>query len=160
MRKKERKAEERAERANKDNEEEKKEESYTEAPRPKGPTQKEKRQKYKDDVQAGQTVIIDCSFQDLLIQKELNSLCSQLAYCQASNKAHDIPTRLTITNFRGKVKDKLDRLGVDNWGVVLHEKHYTEHYDPKDMVYLTGDAEEEIEELDPKYHYKGFKHLL
>ena len=113
-------------------------------------TTQEKKKKYKEMVAVGQGIIIDCSFQDVMTRKELNSLCSQLAYCQATNKDFPIPSKLTISSFRNRIQEKLTKLGALNWGIVLLEKHYTEYFSTDDLVYLTGDAEEEIEELDPK----------
>lgn len=112
-------------------------------------TGKQKKKLYKDGVEKGQTIIIDCSFQDLLTQKELNSVCIQLGYCQATNRKFPVPVKLTVTSFRDKVKEKMTRFGALQWGVVLLEKHYTEYFKLDDLIYLTGDAEEEIEEIDP-----------
>lgn len=104
---------------------------------------------YKEAVEKGQPIIIDCSFQDILTPKELKSVCEQLGYCQGTNKKFPAPTKLTITSFRDKVKERITHAGALQWGVVLLEKHYTEYFKREDLIYLTGDAEEEIEEIDP-----------
>ena len=111
---------------------------------------KERKQKYKDMVEKGQGIIIDCSFQDIMSKKELNSLCNQLGYCQATNKSYPLPSKLMISSFRDQIKEKITKLGGLHWGIGLLEKHYTDYFPTDDLIYLTGDAEEEIEELDPK----------
>jgi len=94
-------------------------------------------------------VIIDCGFQDWLTEKELVSLCTQLGYCHHANKSFEKPTKLTITGYNGKLKERLTKQGADNWGIQLVEGHYLDLYDKEKLVYLSGDATEEIQELDP-----------
>lgn len=111
---------------------------------------KEKKQKYKELVDKGLGIIIDCSFQSVMSEREIKSLCNQLGLCQAKNKSYPIPSKLMIANFRDQVKEVVTRLGGLHWGIGLLEKHYTEYFPTTDLIYLSPDAEEEIEELDPK----------
>jgi tRNA (guanine9-N1)-methyltransferase len=94
-------------------------------------------------------VIIDCGFQDLLTEKEMVSLSTQLAYCHNINKQFDKPTKLTITGFRDRLKERLDKYAAENWGIQLVKGHYLDLYPKERFVYLSGDATEEIHELDP-----------
>ena len=108
---------------------------------------------YKESMENAPQIILDCSFQDLLLQKELNSLCSQIGYCHSTNKKHQLHCKMTITSYRDKVKEKLIRLNAEQWGILLLEKHYLDYYSKEQLVYLTGDAEEDLEELDKKYYF-------
>jgi tRNA (guanine9-N1)-methyltransferase len=94
-------------------------------------------------------VIIDCNFQDQLTDKEMQSLAIQIGYCHHVNKSFEKPTKLTITGYRDRLKQKLERNHCDNWGIELLEKHYLDYYPKDKLVYLSGDAKEELKEIDP-----------
>jgi len=156
LKQKEKKALEKAEKDQKlvqgNEEEEKKEEPPKEH---KGPWlhPKELREQFKKSMEDATPIIIDCSFQDLLTQKELNSLCGQIGYCHSANKKLPIHCKMTITSYRDRVKGKLDKMGLLNWGIITHEKHYLDYYPHDKLVYLSGDAEEDIEEVDKNKIY-------
>ncbi len=42
-------------------------------------------------------------------------------------------------------------MGAGNWGIHLLENHYLDNYPKDKLVYLTGDADEDIAELDKEY---------
>ena len=111
-------------------------------------TNKQIKLDYKKNVEEGQPIIIDCSFQDWLKEKELISLCRQIGYCHAANKRAAKPAKLIVTNYNGKLKEQLTKMGAENWGIQLLEKHYLDHYPKENLVYLTGDASEDLLELD------------
>jgi len=42
----------------------------------------------------------------------------------------------------------MQKHGVDSWGADLLENNYLEKYSKEDIIYLSADAEEEIEEIE------------
>ena len=106
------------------------------------------KQEYKLAVQNSHPIISDCSFQPLMTEKEIKSLCLQLAYCHSINRKFPIRSQLVITSFRNQIKEKLLKTNAESWGVVLQEKHYLDCFEKEKLVYLTGDAEEEMGELE------------
>lgn len=98
--------------------------------------------------QNAQPIIIDCSFQNLMTEKEIKSLCMQLAYCHSVNRKFPVPSQIIFTSYKDQIKQKLIKTNVENWGVVLKENHYLDYYDKNKLVYLTGDAEEDLQEVE------------
>ena len=123
-------------------------------PRPEGEekpkTNKQIKLEYIKNVEEGQPLIIDCSSQQLLSEKELTSLCRQLGHCQAANKKAEKPAKLIVTGYSGKLKEQLTKVGAENWGIKLMEKHYLDYFEKDQLVYLTGDAIEDLVEIDKK----------
>jgi len=72
-------------------------------------TVKELRQEFIKSMENAPILIVDCSFQDLLTRKELNSLCSQIGYCHNANKKQPFDCKMTLTSYRDRVKDKLNK---------------------------------------------------
>lgn len=114
---------------------------------------KTEKQQYKLEVQNSHPIIIDCSFQPLMMEKEIKSLCLQLAYCHSINRKFPIRSQIVITSFKDQIKQKLTKTNAQSWGIVLEEKHYLDCYDKNKLVYLTGDAEEEMGELENEYYF-------
>lgn len=102
-------------------------------------------------VSEGQPIIIDCSFQDKLNEKEMISLCRQIIYSHAANKKVAKPVKLMVTSCTGKLRDQLLKMGGENWGILLLEKHYLDYYPKDKLVYLTGDCNEDITDLQMEY---------
>lgn len=115
------------------------------------------KEKYKLALQNAQPIIIDCSFQNLMTEKEIKSLCMQLAYCHSINRKFTVPSQLTLTNYEGHLKDMLTKTNVEKWGIALKEKSYLEYFPKEQLIYLTGDAEEDLEEYDSKYFSLNYK---
>ena len=103
---------------------------------------------YKVAILSGQPIIIDCSFQTVMTEKEIKSLCLQLAYCHSTNRKFEKCAKLILSDFNGAIKNKLSSMNVENWGILLEEKHYLNAYEKEKLVYLTGDAEEEMSEIE------------
>ncbi|KAF8592761.1 hypothetical protein K439DRAFT_1643757 [Ramaria rubella] len=108
-------------------------------------------------------VVVDLAFDDLMTEKEVVSLCSQLAYTYSSNRKSRTPFQsLLYTTLNGKTLVRLNGLGdqYKRWQhVEFWEEGYESLWTPQSseekrqtcsqdsVVYLTGDAEEELEEL-------------
>jgi Trm5-related predicted tRNA methylase len=117
--------------------------------RPRPMTEKEKKQKFLEDSKNGVPIIVDCSFQNLLTEKELSSLCRQIGYCHSANKKAAQPAKMVISSYKDQVKTRLDANGAQYWGCQLLEENYLAQYPNTQLVYLSGDAEKTMETFDP-----------
>lgn len=119
-----------------------------------------KRKQLKKNLMANSTnklrLVVDCSFEELMNYSDINHLTKQLTYCYAANRRMSSPLQFTLTSINGKTKDLLDRSGLVNWDVHLHQKDYLEVFaqEPKENIcYLTSDSPNELEEFDDKKVY-------
>lgn len=105
----------------------------------------------------GQRIVIDLEFPDLMSEGELRSMAQQVTYCYAINTRTSIPANLILSGFHGKTKEFLEKQaeGCENWLVTRTEKTYLEHFEGSkdDLVYLTADSPNELQELDPSKAY-------
>ena len=51
-------------------------------------------------VKEGQTIIIDCDFEEQMTENEIKSLCGQLGYCYSSNVRAAKPCHLCFTSLK------------------------------------------------------------
>ncbi|PXF43893.1 tRNA (guanine(9)-N1)-methyltransferase [Gracilariopsis chorda] len=104
-------------------------------------------------------VCIDLGWNEQMFDKERKSLARQLAYSySALRKAVEeglTPVHLSIVGVDDVIRPALScaAQGWDTWPVVLSEKGLVEVYDKKRLVYLTHDAEDVLETLDPSDVY-------
>jgi len=128
-----------------------------------------KRKKRKGSAPAGQKVpfgarvVIDLGFDDKMLDKEINSMISQLAYTYNANRKTLRPfSSLLVTSLNGRTRERLESLGdaaYKRWNAVewwkeSYELLWTEEAShesfrcSKDsVVYLTADADDELHEL-------------
>ncbi len=64
--------------------------------------------KYRHAVQVPITLIIDCGFDDLMVDTERKSLGSQLTRCYSDNYKAPYRTHLAVSSFGGRLKDRFD----------------------------------------------------
>ncbi|OAD80066.1 hypothetical protein PHYBLDRAFT_100719, partial [Phycomyces blakesleeanus NRRL 1555(-)] len=110
-----------------------------------------KRQRRPEITLANTNIVLDCSFSDKMIPKELQSLQSQIVRCHSANRTAPLSMPLTITSFDDAFEKVMDKKGGSwtNWkNVKFERKSYTELYDKKDLVYLSADSENVIHELE------------
>ena len=100
-------------------------------------------------------IVIDCSYQDKLTEKELISLKQQIMYSYSANKKVEEPSRIYITSCNGRLAEEMSTIcGHDTWpGISFHEDNYLKFFQKEDIVYLTSDSPHEIDELDPNCNY-------
>ncbi len=97
---------------------------------------------------------LDCSFENQLTDKEINSLSSQIRFCYATNKKATHPVRVTVTSLGfDKTLDHLKKVdGFEQW--TNREFHHTEkdlvdtYPDKTKLVYLTSDSETVLESVE------------
>eukprot|EP00898_Chlorokybus_atmophyticus_P006699 jgi/Chlat1/702/Chrsp104S01285 len=105
--------------------------------------QRERRENKQRALQEGQSI-------------EVRSLTQQLIYCYAANSRASTPCKLCFTSVKGVMAERFDRIpGVKHWPVVREEQSYMDVYSERkeDLVYLTADSPNTMNELDPKKAY-------
>lgn len=66
------------------------------------------RKKKKPKLEFGGRVLIDLGFDDKMLDKEINSLCSQLAYTYSANRQASFPFSLICSSLNGRTRDRLE----------------------------------------------------
>ncbi|MEW5297360.1 MAG: hypothetical protein WDW36_000573 [Sanguina aurantia] len=112
---------------------------------------------------SGPRVVIDLDFEGKMSECDTGHLFSQLAYSYSANKSAVMPVHLHLTSFAGSVRavaEKKSQGGelwacVLNWQVTHSEQAYHECYKDRlqDLVYLSAEADEELDVLDPTKVY-------
>ncbi|GAA6047502.1 hypothetical protein JCM3770_005778 [Rhodotorula araucariae] len=59
----------------------------------------------------GARIAIDMGFDELMTEKEVKSMASQLAYCYSANRAATHPFPLLITSFNGRLREAYEKRG-------------------------------------------------
>jgi len=104
-------------------------------------------------------VVLDCSFNDKMTEKEVSSLALQVRYCYGANKKSKHPCQLCVTSAEKRLLDRLNKVhGFDEW----HKRAFTLTVEPleahfsdrlQDVVYLTSDSETVLKDLDDSKIY-------
>jgi tRNA (guanine9-N1)-methyltransferase len=70
------------------------------------------------EVEFAGSIVIDCGFDDKMVDKEVKALASQLSYTYASNIRLQKPYHLHFTNYGGTLEKVLEKYqGHENWNV-------------------------------------------
>ncbi|GJN22088.1 hypothetical protein PR202_gb09621 [Eleusine coracana subsp. coracana] len=100
---------------------------------------------------AGQKVVLDLEFAQLMRPTEIHSLTKQIMYCYAVNRRSANPAHLWLTGCNGEMATHLQKLsGYDKWFIEKEAKSYIEAFEDRkeNLVYLTADAETVLDDLD------------
>ena len=98
-------------------------------------------------------ICVDCSFEEVMMPKEVNSLASQIRYCYASNKRAKHPVNAMVSSLSGSTLEHLQNVsGFENWthrAFQHSEKGLLDAYpDKTKLVYLTSDSENVLDTLE------------
>lgn len=105
--------------------------------------------------QTGTKIIIDCSFDELMNDKEKVSLSSQITRSYSANRTSLNTVDLEITSFGGNLKKRFDvtlaSSAYQNWTNITFNP---EPFKPiENMIYLSADATEALDVLEPNMTY-------
>jgi tRNA (guanine9-N1)-methyltransferase len=108
-------------------------------------------------------VIIDCAWENEHTESTLASLTQQIMFCYGLNKRYEKPSLLHLSNLGTATQYNLSKVKFENWVGVTHSSgDYLEEQDryciepcpgKKQLVYLTSDADEVLETLEPSCAY-------
>jgi tRNA (guanine9-N1)-methyltransferase len=108
-----------------------------------------------DSCKRGYKIVIDCAFDQYMMEKEKTSLCQQIMYCHGANKRAPCPCSLYLTGIEGDVGKGLHKInGFKAWpGVQSTEVAYEEMFPQDKLVYLTADSDNILESMDTEKVY-------
>ena len=67
---------------------------------------------------------------------------------QNSNKKASKPSRFMITSCSNELRKALYANNADKWGIEILDTHYLDLFPKERLVYLTGDTENDLDEID------------
>lgn len=107
----------------------------------------EKLEKFKE---IGCPVVIDLSFSNFMLPKEIKSLAFQLTFCINVVKKSEHPIHLNICSYKGDIKVEGDKMGFDKVNISYHDDPVENvfHNVKGQLVYLSPDAEDVIESFE------------
>ncbi|CDW58660.1 zinc phosphodiesterase ELAC protein 2 [Trichuris trichiura] len=117
--------------------------------------------------QCRQRVAVDMSFDSLMSERDQQKAIRQLGHCYAVNRRAANPIQMYIVNFCGSSRILFDGTeGNSNWDVLLKSEPLTTVFDKSDIVYLSSESPNCLDELDETKvyvigglvdhnHYKG-----
>ncbi|KAK9524379.1 hypothetical protein VZT92_016777 [Zoarces viviparus] len=101
-------------------------------------------------------LVVDCSFDNLMLKKDVRKLHRQVQRCYAENRRALHPVQFYLTSLGGQLKQSMDEKdkGWVNWkDITITTEHYSEVVAQEELVYLTSDSPNVLEELDHKKAY-------
>ncbi|KFO88808.1 tRNA methyltransferase 10 A, partial [Buceros rhinoceros silvestris] len=101
-------------------------------------------------------LIVDCSFDHLMVLKDVKKLHKQIQRCYAENRRAFHPVQFYLTSHGGQLKSNMNEndKGWVNWkDIQIRTEHYSELIKKEDLVYLTSDSPDVLSELDEKKAY-------
>uniref|UniRef100_A0A2I3HND9 tRNA methyltransferase 10 homolog A n=1 Tax=Nomascus leucogenys TaxID=61853 RepID=A0A2I3HND9_NOMLE len=110
----------------------------------------------RDVVHSTLRLIIDCSFDDLMVLKDIKKLHKQIQRCYAENRRALHPVQSYITSMIAQLKKNMDEndKGWVNWkDIHIKPEHYSELIKKEDLIYLTSDSPNILKELDESKAY-------
>ncbi|XP_054447511.1 tRNA methyltransferase 10 homolog A isoform X2 [Pteronotus mesoamericanus] len=110
----------------------------------------------RDVVPSTLRLIIDCSFDSLMVLKDIKKLHKQIQRCYAENRRALHPVQFYLTSHGGQLKKNMDEndKGWVNWkDIHIKPEHYSEFIKKDDLIYLTSDSPNVLKELDESKAY-------
>ncbi|KOG98982.1 tRNA (guanine(9)-N(1))-methyltransferase [Saccharomyces eubayanus] len=115
-----------------------------------------------NQVDSGIEIILDCSFDELMNDKEIVSLSNQVTRAYSANRRADHFAEIKVAPFDKRLKKRFETAlhdtNYDNWNhfkflpddKIMFED---EHVSKDKIVYLTADTDEKLERLEPGMRY-------
>ncbi|XP_070849424.1 tRNA methyltransferase 10 homolog A [Chaetodon trifascialis] len=121
-----------------------------------GETQNVRKRLRRDVKPSSLRLVVDCSFDDLMLIKDVRKLHKQIQRCYAENRRALHPVQFYLTSLGGQLRQSMDEKdkGWVNWkDISIKTEHYSEVVAKEELVYLTSDSPNVLEELDQKKAY-------
>lgn len=113
-------------------------------------------------VMFGNKIVFDCSYERYMGQQEMKSCAKQILESYAVNRTHNYPFHIYLCNvyMNGELIKRLHRhippLFEDDFPITVTSKSYLEIFEQDQIVYLSSDAPNMLEKVDPdKVHIIG-----
>ncbi|KAL4641543.1 tRNA methyltransferase 10A-like [Arapaima gigas] len=101
-------------------------------------------------------LVLDCSFDNLMMLKDVKKLHKQIQRCYAENRRALHPVQFYITSHGGQLKKNMDEndKGWVNWkDISIRSEHFGQFLNKGELVYLTSDSPNVLSELDESKAY-------
>ncbi|KAL3876750.1 hypothetical protein ACJMK2_034546 [Sinanodonta woodiana] len=137
-----------------------------------GPSRKQLKFNTMEKSDCKQRVVIDCSFDEYMNEKDVRMLVQQIQHSYSANRRAASPLQLYVCGVQGKTKNRLDEIGdFKNWDVHFREENYECVFCKESIVYLSSESENVLDHLDETKcyvigglvdhnHHKGLCHRL
>ncbi|KAF9801597.1 hypothetical protein SFRURICE_015091 [Spodoptera frugiperda] len=102
----------------------------------------------------GQSVVIDCSYEDYMVYKEAVNAAKQLTYVFGDNRIHKEPFNLHMCNvnmgghFMKQMRKNIPSLDEPWFPLNIHTESYLDVFPKEKLVYLTPHCREELSKFD------------
>ncbi|XP_055931818.1 tRNA methyltransferase 10 homolog A-like [Argiope bruennichi] len=94
-------------------------------------------------------ICFDLSFADVMTEPEFSKAFKQLHRCYSINRRAPAPLQLYITGYSDATKQKMSKMsGCFNWDINFNSSRHTDIFEKKNIIYLTSDSPNVIDELD------------
>ncbi|XP_058175697.1 tRNA methyltransferase 10 homolog A [Anopheles ziemanni] len=121
-----------------------------------GPSRKELKRREIIYEAGSPEVVVDLSFDTIMIDKDVAKCVKQLLRVYTANRRSEKPLPLHFTGIRpdGAVEKHLLRNdGCMQWPVRFSSEHFMKLFDPKQLIYLTSESDNVIETLERNHVY-------
>ncbi|WIA36519.1 hypothetical protein OEZ86_007813 [Tetradesmus obliquus] len=85
--------------------------------------------------------------------REVRSLAKQIELSVSLNRRSSQPVALTVTSFTGHLATSAQHMGANSWPINKHTEHVLQLLPPEQLVVLSPDADEPLQELKPNKVY-------
>ncbi|CAK88351.1 unnamed protein product (macronuclear) [Paramecium tetraurelia] len=114
---------------------------------------KKPKEQYQEEMKTGIKVVIDLQFMNQMTIQEKTSLYKQIELCHSNNFKSAKPLNLIVTSLTEDFQQLLNKSNASNWGIQLNEKPYIDLFNKEDLVYLTGDTDNVMDEFNQEEVY-------
>ena len=100
-------------------------------------------------------IAIDCSYDDLMSDKDISKLSSQIQRCYSINRHMENPLQLHVTQMEGKLFTRMEKYmdGYKNWDIHCKNESLAGLFQPEDIVYLCAESENTLTDFDSNKIY-------
>ena len=128
------------------------------------PTRKERQDNQHKKALSGTKILIDCDFDHLMSDKDINSMSRQISDIYSINRKSDMPFNLILYNVCPQLEAYLTKNNCQNWyAITIYKKGMFASFEEfvnkvlktelKHIVYLSADSENEIQTIDNEHVY-------
>ncbi|XP_028827847.1 tRNA methyltransferase 10 homolog A [Denticeps clupeoides] len=101
-------------------------------------------------------LVVDCSFDSLMVLKDVRKLHKQIQRCYSENRRAQHPVQFYLTSHGGHLKENMNQKdkGWVNWkDIHIKSEHFHQILNKEELVYLTSDSPNVLKELDESKAY-------
>ncbi|ORX90329.1 hypothetical protein K493DRAFT_318064 [Basidiobolus meristosporus CBS 931.73] len=101
------------------------------------------------------SIVVDLDYDELMSEKEVASLHSQIRRCYSANKVCKHPVNLVLTGLSGVLQSRFEHItDWRNWSrISVETEDYLDLFPSEKLVYLTADSPNVVHELDESKVY-------